>query len=386
MRPPVYLDSLATTPCLPEVVEAMLPYCTERFHNPQSAHPPGEEALEAIETARAQVAFLIGAATPRDVVFTSGASESNNWAVKGVATMARSRGRHLITSRIEHASVLEPCRALERDGFEVTYLEVDEHGLVDPENVRAALRPDTALVSVTHASGELGTIEPIAAVGQVCREAKVPFHVDASNTAGNVPVDVTELNADLLTLSPHMFYGPKGVAALYTHRGVRPRPLMAGGGQEDGRRPGTENVPLIVGMGRACALAQRDMQTRVERLLPLRDRLLAGLEAIQGVRVTGHRTQRLPHQASCLVEHVDGESILLSLIVKSNLYAASGSACSSRSGEPSHVLESIGLGPDVSTGALVFGLGIDTTVEEIDFLFRELPPAIERLRALSPFA
>ncbi len=386
MKAPVYLDYMATTPCLPEVVEAMLPYFTERFHNPQSAHPPGEEALAAVDTAREQVAAMIGVATPRDVTFTSGATESNNWAVKGVATMARSRGRHLITSRIEHVSVLEPCRALERGGFEVTYLDVDEHGFIDPDDVRRAIRSDTALVTVTHASGELGTIEPIADIGRVCREARVPFHVDASNTAGFVNLDVAELGADLLTLSPHMFYGPKGVGVLYSDRRVRPTPLMEGGSQEDGRRPGTESVPLIVGMGEACALAQRDLRQRVEGLVPLQDRLLDALEGLQGVRITGHRTQRLPHQASCLIDHVDGESVLLSLIVGSNLYAASGSACSSRSGQPSHVLEAIGLGPDVSTGALVFGLGIDTTLEEVDYLLRELPPTIERLRALSPFA
>ena len=380
----VYLDHLATTPCLPEVVEAMLPYFTERFHNPQSFHPPGQEALDAVEAAREQVAGLIGASSPREVYFTSGATESNNWALKGVATMARRRGQHIVTSQIEHFSVMHPCRTLEKQGFDVTYLPVDSHGFIDPGEVKRALRRDTALVSITHASNEIGTLEPVAEVATACREAGVPLHVDAANTAGVIPVNVRELGVDMLTVSPHMFYGPKGIGALYIHRTLRLPPLLEGGTQEEGRRAGTENVPAIVGFGKASELARRDMGRRLEHLTPLRDRLRRGLERMERVRITGHPTERLPHHASCLVEQVEGEGILLSLITTSDIHAASGSACSSKALQHSYVLEAIGVDASLGLGSLVFGIGLDNSEEDVDYLLQELPPVVERLRSLSP--
>ena len=379
----IYLDHMATTPCLPEVVEAMLPYFSQRFFNAQSNHTGGEEAMAVVEAARGQVAALIGA-TPHEVLFTSGATESNNWALKGMASLPRRRGQHIVTSQIEHFSVMHPCRTLERQGFEVTRLPVDAQGVIDPDSVRKALRPNTALVSLVHASSEIGTIEPMAEIGRACREAGVPLHVDAANTAGNVPVDVRLLEADLLTVSPHMFYGPKGIGALYCRRGLRLPPLMEGGTQEEGRRPGTENVPAIVGFGRACELAMRDMAKRTAYTKLLRDRLMAGLSRMGRIRITGHPTQRLPHHVSCLVDNLEGESILLSLVMDANILASSGSACSSKAEQPSYVLEALGIDAAMGLGSLLFGLGIDNTVEEIDFLMEQLPAIIGRLRSLSP--
>lgn len=381
----IYLDHLATTPCLPEVVEAMLPYFTERFHNAQSSHPGGEQALAAVETAREQVAALIGA-SPRDVLFTSGATESNNWALKSIAGAPRRRGQHIITSSIEHFSVLHPCRTLEKQGFEVTYLPVDNQGFIDPDSLSKALRSDTALVSVNQASNEIGTLEPVAEIGKICRGAAVPFHVDAANTVGNIPMDVRELGADMLTISSHMFYGPKGVGALYCRRGLRLAPLLEGGTQEEGRRAGTENVPAIVGFGKAAELAKRDMPKRIAHTTHLRDRLIAGLQAMPRVRVTGHPMLRLPHHVSCLVDNVEGEGILLSLIMDANIHAASGSACSSKAQQHSYVLEALGIDASMGLGSLLFGLGIDTTEADIDHLLKSLPPIVGRLRALSPLS
>ncbi len=380
----VYLDHMATTPCLPDVVQAMLPYFTERFHNPQSFHPPGQEALDAVEEARRQVANLIGALSPAEVFFTSGATESNNWALKAMTTMSRRRGQHIVTSQIEHFSVMHPCRTLSKQGFEVTYIQVDQHGFIDPSELRRALRADTALVSITHASAEIGSIEPIAEIATACREANVPLHVDAANTAGVIPLNVRDLGVDLLTISPHMFYGPKGVGALYSRRGVRLPPLLEGGTQEEGRRAGTENVPAIVGFGKAAEIAASQMTSRNKHTVSLRDRLRAGLENMQRVRITGHPTDRLPHHMSCLVEQIEGESILLSLATTADIHAASGSACSSKALQHSYVLEAIGIDASMGMGSLLFGIGIDNTAEEIDYLLRELPPVVERLRSLSP--
>lgn len=380
---PIYLDYLASTPCLPEVVEAMLPFFTERFHNPQSAHALGEEALAAIEQARAEVARLIGAPSPRDVFFTSGATESNNWALKSSLVMPGVRGRHIVTSKVEHFSILHPCRTLERQGAQVTYVPVDRDGLIAPAEVWRALRPDTALVSITHANNEIGTLEPVAEIARVCREAGVPFHVDAANTAGSVPLDVQAIGADLVTLSAHTMYGPKGAGALYCRRGLRLPPLLEGGTQEDGRRAGTENVPAIVGFGRSAAIAAGDLERRTRHFLPLRDALIAGLQAIPGVRVTGHATQRLPHHASCIVPGVESESVLQALAMDAGIFAASGSACSAKALKHSYVLEAIGIGEAQGSGALVFGLGLDTTPAHIARLLDALPKAAASLRSLS---
>jgi cysteine desulfurase len=380
---PIYLDYLASTPCLPEVVEAMLPFFTERFHNPQSAHALGEEALAAVEQARAEVARLIGAPSPRDVFFTSGATESNNWALKSALAMPGARGRHIVTSKIEHFSVLHPCRTLERQGAQVTYVPVDGDGLIDPAEVKRALRPDTALVSITHANNEIGTLEPVAEIARVCREAGVPLHIDAANTAGFVPPDVQAMGANLVTLSAHTMYGPKGAGALYCRRGVRLPPLLEGGTQEDGRRAGTENVPAIVGFGKAAAIAMRDLDKRRRHFLPLRDALIQGLRSVPGVRVTGHATHRLLHHASCIVQGVESESVLQALAMDAGIFAASGSACSAKALKHSYVLEAMGIGEEQSSGALVFGLGLDTTQAHIQQLREALPKAVASLRSLS---
>ena len=381
----IYLDYLAGTPCLPEVVEAMAPHFRERFHNPQSNHALGEEALGVVEIAREQVAALIGAGSARDVYFTSNATESNNWVIKSVAQMPRRRGTHIVTSQIEHFSVLHPCRTLERQGFDVTYLPVDAYGMIDPGTLKKALRSDTALVTLVHASGEIGTIEPIAELGAVCREAEALFHVDATNTAGTVPIDVAGLNVDLLTISPQAFYGPKGIAALYARRGTRLPPLLEGGTQEEGRRAGTENVPAIVGFGVAAQAAARDMDARRAQATALRDALAAGLHSTEGVRLTGHPSERLPHHVSCVIEHVEGESLLLSLSLGANIFASSGTACSAKALKHSYVLEAMGIGEGAG-GSLVFGLGMDNTREEIDTTIQELGQAIAGLRSLSPLA
>ena len=386
-RSPVYLDHIATTPCAPEVVEAMRPYLGgPRFHNPQSAYPPAEEALDAVEAARASVAALIGAVAG-EIAFTSGATESNNWAIKGLLMPGVPvRGRRVVTSAVEHVSVLAPCRTLERAGFEVVTVGVDSDGVVDLDGVRAAVNEETALVTMTLASNEIGTIEPITEVGTVCRERGAPLHVDATNAAGIIPVDAAGLGASLMTLSAHMFGGPKGAGALYSRRGLRWPPLLEGGTQESGRRAGTENVPAIVGFGAAADLARTHMSERMEAARRLRDKMIDAFQAWDGVRVTGHPERRLPHHASCVVDRVEAESLLLDLAMNANIYAASGTACSGRTETASHVLEAIGLGTEMRSGSLVASVGVETTDEEVDHFLAELPRAIERLRSLSPFA
>ena len=380
---PMYLDYMATTPCLPEVVQAMLPHFTERFHNPQSAHSPGEEALESVERARRSVAQLIGASSPRDLFFTSGATESNNWALKGAFQLPKRRGNHIVTSQIEHLSVTHPCKSLERQGIQVTQVGVDRLGRINPADVRKAIRPETTLVSITHASNEVGALEPVAEIAKLCREAGVLCHIDASNTAGVIPVSVSQIGCDLMTLSPHMFYGPKGVGALYCRRGVRLPPLLEGGTQEEGRRAGTENVPAIVGFGVASELALRDMSARTSLLVPLRDRLIAGLRSMKGVHITGDTADRLPHHVSCVIDGVESETILQTLAMDAQVYAASGTACSAKAKQPSYVLQALGFSTQHASGSLVFGLGLKTTRIEIDYLLGVLPKAIEKVHSLS---
>ena len=381
----VYLDNLNTTSCLSEVVEAMLPFFMERFRNPSSFHPPGREAQDAVKQARRQVAALIGA-REQEVFFTSSSTEANNWAMKGILDLPRAKGRHIVTSKIEHTSILAPLKTLERRGLaEVTYGSVDSKGFVDPDEVKKALRPDTALVSIGHASNEIGTIEPIIDIARVCTEAETLFHVDATMTAGYLPLHVLELGVDMLTLSCHTFYGPKGAGALYCRRGVRPAPLLEGGSQEEGRRAGTENVAAIVGMGKACELAKRDLQKRAHHYLPLRDRLIEGvLEQVSECWLTGDGEKRLPHHASFVVRYVEGEGILLSLIMQAEVFAASGSACTSKLLQRSHVLEAIGIDASLGEGSLIFGIGLDTTVEDVDRLLEHLPRVVQRLRSVSP--
>jgi len=379
----IYLDRIAATPLRPEVLEAMRPFLGESFGNPQSLHAAGREALAAVDAAREEVAALIGA-TAGEITFTASGSEANNLAVKGLAAGQQARGRHIVVSAIEHTSVLNSVKALERGGFTATLVPVDRDGRADPGRVEQALTKETILVSVMTANSEVGTIQPVAEIAAVCRGRKIPFHTDAVAAAGSVPIDVKALGVDALSLAGDQFYGPKGSAALFVRKGVRLLPLIDGGIQEGGRRGGTENVPAIVGLGRAAALARAEMASRAAALAPLRDRLLDELpRRIEHVLVTGSRTDRLPHQASFCIEFVEGEGMLLFLDMK-GIAASSGSACTSKALKASHVLLAMGLDHATAQGSLVFSLIDGTTAAAIDVLLEALPPIVERLRAMSP--
>ena len=379
----IYLDNAATTRVRPEVAAEMMPILTEVYGNASSVHSFGREAKKALEKARSQVAAAIGA-KKEEIYFTAGGSESDNWAIKGIAHALRKKGTHLITTAIEHHAVLHTCQALEKEGFEVTYLPVDEYGLVTPEQVEAAIRPDTILVSVMMANNEIGTIEPVAEIGAVCKKHGVLFHTDAVQAIGHVPVDVKAMNIDLLSLSGHKFYAPKGVGALYIRTGVRPLNLIDGGAQERNRRAGTENLPAIVGMGKAIELICAEMEEDGRRLTALRDKLIAGiLEKIPESRLNGHPTRRLPGNVNVSIRYIEGEALLLSLDM-AGIAASSGSACTSGSLDPSHVLLAIGLPHEIAHGSLRLSLGHETTEEEIDRVLEELPRIVERLRAMSP--
>ena len=379
----VYLDNAATTPLLPEVREAMLPYLGEVFGNPSSLHDWGDVAREAVDEARARVAALIGAG-PEEIIFTGCGTESNNLAVKGLALAQQSKGKHVVVSAIEHFSVLHSARTLEKWGFEVTEVPVDKYGVVDPEQVRHSIRKDTVLVSVMHANGEIGTIEPIQEISKITRELKIPFHTDAVATAGTIPVDVGELGVDALSLAGNQFYGPKGVGALWVRQGVRIMPLFDGGIQEGGRRGGTENVPGIVGLGKAAEIAKASMTSRINQLTPLRDRLLEGLPGrVENVVVTGHPQHRLPGHASFCVEFIEGEAMLM-LLNSKGIAVSSGSACTSRALKASHVLIALGLSHEIAQGSILFTLGLDSTPEDIDYVLETMPPVVDRLRQMSP--
>ena len=379
----VYLDNAATTPLHPEVGEAMLPFLGEIFGNPSSLHDWGDTAREAMEAARAEVAQLIGA-NAEEIIFTGSGTESNNFAVKGLALAQQSKGKHLVVSAIEHFSVLHSARTLEKWGFELTLIPVDKYGVVDPEDVRRSIRKDTVLVSVMHANGEVGTIEPIPEIAKITRENNVVFHTDAVATAGTIPVDVKELGVDALSLAGNQFYGPKGVGALWVGKGVRIMPLLDGGIQEGGRRAGTEDVPAIVGLGKAAQLAATNMATRVKHLTQLRDRLLTELPArIDHVMVTGHPQNRLPGHASFCVEFIEGEAMLMWLNSR-GIAVSSGSACTSRALKASHVLIAMGISHELAQGSLLFTLGMDNTPEDIDYVLDTLPPIVDRLRQISP--
>ncbi len=379
----IYLDYAATTPTHHEVVKAMLPYFSDVFGNPSSIHSYGQEAKGAIEEARARVADLIGA-RDGEIVFTSGGTEADNFALKGVAFANEGRGNHIITSPIEHHAVVETCKFLERRGFKITYLPVDGYGLVAPDDVRKAITDKTILISVMHASNEVGTIQPIAEIGKVAREAGVYFHTDAVQTAGHIPVDVNELGVNLLSMSAHKLYGPKGTGALYIRKGTRLTRFMHGGDQERRRRAGTENTPAIVGFGKAAEIAQQEMGEEAKRLTYLRDKLISGLlERIDHTRLNGHPTMRLPNNVNISVDYVEGESMLLNLDLE-GICASTGSACSSSSLEPSHVLLALGLSPEQAHGSLRFSLGKWTTEEEIERVLDILPRVVTKLRAMSP--
>lgn len=379
----VYLDHSATTPIRPEVLEAMLPYLRERYGNPSSLHHWGQEAKKAVEQAREAVAALISA-RPEEIVFTSGGTEADNLAVIGAAYANAAKGRHIITSSIEHHAVLDSMQYLERQGFKVTFLPVTAEGLVQVDEVAAAITPETILISIMHANNEVGTVQPVALIGQLAKEKGIILHSDAVQSAGKIPVDVDELGVDLLTLSAHKIYGPKGVGALYVRKGTRLDPIFHGGAQERKRRPGTENTPGIVGFGRAAALAKQEMATEARRLAALRDRLLDGLsERIPDLVITGHREKRLPNHVSVCVKYVEGESLLLSLDLQ-GVAASSGSACTSGSLEPSHVLLAMGLPHEVAQGSLRLTLGRENEEADVDYVLEILPPIVERLRAMSP--
>jgi cysteine desulfurase len=374
LRVPVYLDHHATTPLDARVLDAMLPYFAEQFGNAHSAqHAYGWRAADAVERARAEIAELIGA-LPEEIVFTSGATEANNLAIRGVAARAGAR-RHLLTCATEHPCVLETCRAVRRDGFEVTELPVQADGLLDPDRLRAALRPDTALVSIMSANHEIGVLQPIAEIARRCRERGVVVHTDAAQAAGRIPLDVAKLEVDLLSFSAHKLYGPKGIGALYVRRGLRLEPLLAGGGQEQGLRPGTLPTPLCVGFGAACALAQRDLAAEAARLAALRDRLHQALRhAVPGARLNGTAEPRLPNNLNLCLPGIDAEDLMAEL---PELALSTGAACASATQQPSPVLRALGLSDQAIQGSLRIGLGRTTTEAEVEFAIERLRGAIE---------
>jgi len=379
----VYLDHAATTPVHPVVLETMMPYFSVKFGNPSNLHDVGREAKDAIDEARAKTASLIGA-QPEEIFFTSSGAESNNFALKGIVQANSQKGKHIILSQIEHFSILHPAKTLEKSGFTVTYLPTDKQGLVNPDDVERFITKDTILVSIMHANNEIGTIQPIAEIARITKEKGVLFHTDAVATTGWIPVNVHALGVDALSLSGHQFYGPKGAAALYVRKGVRIKPQIEGGIQEDGRRAGTENVAGIVGLGKAAELAAIELEHRVAYLSPLRDRLQKGLmEKIDHAVINGHPTRRLPHNLNLSMWFVEGESMLLFLNME-GISVSSGSACTSRSLKSSHVLTCIGTDAAVANGTLLMSLGMENTAEDIDYVIAKLPPIVKRLRDMSP--
>ncbi|MGI6669368.1 MAG: cysteine desulfurase NifS [Acetivibrionales bacterium] len=379
----IYFDHAATTPVRKEVLEAMLPYFRQKFGNPSSIYSIGRESKKAIEEARETISGIIGA-EPREIFFTGSGTEADNWAIKGVAYANRQKGRHIITTAIEHHAVLHACQYLENDGFEVTYLPVDQDGLVTAEQVRAAIRPDTILVSIMFANNEIGTIQPIAEIGKVTREKGVYFHTDAVQAMGNVNINVSEMNIDMLSMSAHKFYGPKGVGALYINKGVKITSFIHGGAQERGRRASTENVAAIVGMAKALEIAAARMEQHNKKLMALRDRTIKEIqEKIPFVRLNGHREKRLPGNVNFTFEFIEGESLLLMLDMK-GIAASSGSACTSGSLDPSHVLLAIGLPHELAHGSLRITFGEENSDEDVDYLLDVLPPIVQRLREMSP--
>ena len=379
-----YMDYSATTYVKPEVLDAMMPFFTEKFGNPSSFYGISRETKMAVDNARAQVAKAINC-DPNEVYFTGGGSEADNWAIKGIATAHMKKGNHIITTKIEHHAVLHTCEFLEKFGFEVTYLDVNEEGFVDLKQLEEAITDKTILVSIMFANNEIGTIQPIKEIGAICREKKVLFHTDAVQAIGSVPVDVKEMNIDLLSLAGHKLYGPKGIGALYIRKGVRIDNLIHGGGQERGRRAGTENIPGVVGLGKAIEIATESIEENRARLTVLRDKLIDGiLERIPYARLNGPRgDKRLPGNSNISFEFIEGESILLSLDFE-GICASSGSACTSGSLDPSHVLLAIGLPHEKAHGSLRTTLGAASTEEDVEKLLNELPPIIERLRNMSP--
>lgn len=379
----VYFDHAATTPVRAEVLEAMLPYFTQKFGNPSSIYSMGRESKKAIEEAREKVAVALGA-QPREIFFTGSGTEADNWAVKGVAYANRQKGNHIITSAIEHHALIHTCQYLESDGFEVTYLPVDENGLVTPEQVRAAIKPNTTLISIMFANNEIGTIQPIAEIGKIAKEKGIYFHTDAVQAVGNVHINVEELNIDLLSLTAHKIYGPKGAGALYIRKGTKITSFMHGGAQERGRRASTENVAGIVGLGKAIELAAAEVDKHNASLTALRERTIDEItKKIPFIKLNGDRYKRLPGNVNFSFEFIEGESLLLMLDMK-GIAASSGSACTSGSLDPSHVLLAIGLPHEIAHGSLRVSFGNENTMEDVEYLMEVLPQIVQRLREMSP--
>ena len=381
----IYMDYAATTPVDPRVRKAMDPYWSDKFGNPSSIHSFGQETLEAIETARREVASLINA-NASEIVFTSGGTEANNTAIKGVSYALREKGNHIITTTFEHHAVLHPCEFMKSQGFDVTFIPVGKDGIVDPADIEKAITKKTILISVMHANNEVGTIQPIAEIGAIARTKSIIFHTDAVQTCGHIKINPEGMGIDLLSLSAHKFYGPKGVGALYIRKGTPLLPFMHGGGQEGGRRSSTHNVPGIVGLGKAAEIAKQEMETEYKRIAHLRDKLLDQIfQQIEDVHLNGDREKRLPNNINISVEHVEGEALLMNLDLE-GIAASTGSACSAGSQEPSHVLTALGLSRDLARGSLRLTLGRFTTEEEVDRVSDAFVKAVKHLRSLSSFA
>lgn len=379
----IYMDNSATTPVKEEVLEAMLPYFSEKYGNPSSIYSLGSASKVAVENARNQVAKALGAQS-KEIFFTAGGSESDNWAIKGVAFNQRKKGNHIITTKMEHHAVLHTCEYLEKQGFDITYLDLDEEGFIDLEQLKNAITDQTILISVIFANNEIGTIQPIKEIGQIAKERKILFHTDAVQAIGHIDIDVNDLNIDLLSLSAHKFYGPKGIGALYIKQGTRLDSLISGGGQERNKRAGTENVPGIVGIGKAIELATENIEEHNAKLILLRDRLIEKIGAnIPYVKLNGPRKNRLPNNVNFCFEFIEGESLLLSLDLV-GIAGSSGSACTSGTLDPSHVLLAIGLPHEIAHGSLRLSLGDFNTVEEVDYVVEHLAEIVERLRQMSP--
>jgi cysteine desulfurase len=383
MKKYIYMDNSATTPVKKEVLDEMLPYFTEKYGNPSSIYSLGSESRVAAEKAREQVAKVLGA-DKKEIFFTAGGSEADNWAIKGIALKNKDKGNHIITTKIEHHAVLHTCEYLQKHGFDVTYLDVNEEGLIDIEDLKSAITDKTILISIMYANNEIGTIQPIKEIGEIAKERKIYFHTDAVQAIGNIRINVKELNIDLLSLSGHKFYGPKGVGALYIKQGTKIDNLITGGGQERTKRAGTENVPGIVGLGKAIEIAYENLEEKNEKLTNLREKLIAKIqENIKYVRLNGHRTKRLPGNVNFCFEFIEGESLLLSLDME-GIAGSSGSACTSGSLDPSHVLLAIGLPHEIAHGSLRLSLGVFNTEEEVDYVVEKLVDIVDRLRKMSP--
>lgn len=380
----VYMDHAAGMPVDPRVFESMKPYFTENYGNPSSSHSFGANARNVLMESREKVARLIGAEKPEEVIFTSGGTDSNNLAIKGVAYRNKEKGNHIITTTIEHMSVLNICKYLQKQGFEITYIPVDKHGMVDPEKLKDEITDKTVLISVMYANSEIGTIQPIREIGKIARENQIYFHVDAVAAAGKVPINIKEENIDLMSISSNDMYGSKGMGALYIKSGVKIQPIIQGGGQERGLRSGTENIPGIVGMGRAAEIAREEMADEGGRLSKLRDKLINGVrDTIERSYLNGHPTKRLPNNANLRFSYIEGESLILDLDML-GVQVSSGSACTSKTLEPSHVLLAIGLAHEEAHGSLVFTMGKQNSDEDVDYVLEVLPGVVKRLRAMSP--